>query len=104
METNFMYGLSWRNDGYGDVLPQSATLAVSNDKEKLIKMMNEMVAKDCEEVKREDYEEEWEYEEDAWADDINFEVTANYGELIELTHRMNTELYVRYEIVMIEVI
>ena len=104
METNFMYGLSWRNDGYGDVLPQSATLAVSNDKEKLIKMMNEMVAKDCEEVKREDYEEEWEYEEDAWADDINFEVTANYGELIELTHRMNTELYVRDEIVMIEVI
>lgn len=104
MEKNFMYGLSWRNDGYGDVLPQSATLAVSNDKEKLMKMMNEMVAKDCEEVKREDYEEEWEYEEDAWADDINFEVTANYGELIELTHRMNTELYVRYEIVMIEVI
>ena len=104
MEKNFMYGLSWRNNGYGDVLPQSATLAVSNDKEKLMKMMNEMVAKDCEEVKREDYEEEWEYEEDAWADDINFEVTANYGELIELTHRMNTELYVRYEIVMIEVI
>ena len=104
MEKNFMYGLSWRNDGYGDVLPQSATLAVSNDKEKLMKMMNEMVAKDCEEVKREDYEEEWEYEEDAWADDINFEITANYGELIELTHRMNTELYVRYEIVMIEVI
>ena len=91
-----MYGLSWRNNGYGDVLPQSATLAVSNDKEKLMKMMNEMVAKDCEEVKRENYEEEWEYEEDAWA--------ANYGELIELTHRMNTELYVRYEIVMIEVI
>ncbi len=104
METNFMYGLSWRNNGYGDVLPQSATLAVSNDKEKLMKMMNEMVAKDCEEVKRENYEEEWEYEEDAWADDINFEVSANYGELIELTHRMNTELYVRYEIVMIEVI
>lgn len=104
MEKNFMYGLSWRNDGYGDVLPQSATLAVSNDKEKLMKMMNDMVVKDCEEVKRENYEEEWEYEEDAWADDINFEVTANYGELIELTHRMNTELYVRYEIVMIEVI
>jgi hypothetical protein len=104
MEKNFMYGLSWRNNGYGDVLPQSATLAVSNDKEKLMKMMNEMVAKDCEEVKRENYEEEWEYEEDAWADDINFEVSANYGELIELTHRMNTELYVRYEIVMIEVI
>lgn len=104
MEKNFMYGLSWRNDGYGDVLPQSTTLAVSNDKEKLMKMMNEMVAKDCEEVKREDYDEEWEYEEDAWADDINFEVTANYGELIELTHRMNTELCVRYEIVMIEVI
>ena len=104
METNFMYGLSWRNDGYGDVLPQSATLAVSNDKEKLMKMMNEMVAKDCTEVLREDYDSDSEYEEDAWADDINFEVTANYGELIELTHRMNTELYVRYEIVMIEVI
>ena len=104
METNFMYGISWRNDGYGDTLPQSATLAVSNDKEKLIKMMREMVAKDCEEVKREDYENDEEYEEDAWADDINFEITANYGELIELTHRMNTELYVRYEIVTIEVV
>lgn len=104
METNFMYGLSWRNDGYGDVLPQSATLAVSNDKEKLMNMMREMVAKDCEEVKRENYAEEWEYEEDVWADNINFEVSADYGELIELTHRMNTELYVRYEIVMIEVI
>ena len=99
-----MYGLSWRNDGYGDVLPQSATLAVSNDKEKLMKMMRELVAKDCEEVKRENYEEDWEYEEDAWSDDKNFEVSANYGELIELTHRLNTELYVRYEIVMIEVI
>ena len=99
-----MYGLSWRNDGYGDVLPQSATLAVSNDKEKLIKMMNEMVAKDCKEVKREDYDNDDEYEEDAWADDINFEITGNYGELIELTHRMNTELYVRYEIVAIEVV
>lgn len=104
METNFMYGLSWRNDGYGDVLPQSATLAVSNDKEKLMNMMREMVAKDCEEVKRENYAEDWEYEEDAWADNINFEVSADYGELIELTHRLNTELYVRYEIVMIEVI
>ena len=104
MEKNFMYGLSWRNDGYGDVLPQSGTLAVSNDKEKLMNMMREMVAKDCEEVKRENYEEEWEYEEDAWSDNINFEVTADYGELIELTHRLNTELYVRYEIVMIEVI
>lgn len=104
METNFMYGLSWRNDGYGDVLPQSATLAVSNDKEKLMTMMREMVAKDCEEVKRENYEDDCEYEEDAWADNINFEVSADYGELIELTHRLNTELYVRYEIVMIEVI
>ena len=104
METNFMYGLSWRNDGYGDVLPQSATLAVSNDKEKLMTMMREMVAKDCEEVKRENYEDDCEYEEDAWSDNINFEVSADYGELIELTHRMNTELYVRYEIVMIEVI
>ena len=99
-----MYGLSWRNDGYGDVLPQSATLAVSNDKEKLVKMMHEMVAKDCTKVLREDYDSDSEYEEDAWADDINFEITTNYGELIELTHRMNTELYVRYEIVMIEVI
>ena len=104
MEKNFMYGLSWRNDGYGDVLPQSATLAVSNDKEKLVKMMHEMVAKDCEEVKRENYEDDWEYEEVAWYDNINFEVSADYGELIELTHRKNTELYVRYEIVMIEVI
>lgn len=104
MEKNFMYGLSWRSDGYGDVLPQSATLAVSNDKEKLMKMMRELVAKDCAEVKREDYEEDWEYEEDAWSDDNNFEVSADYGELIELKHRMNTELYARYEIVMIEVI
>ena len=105
METkNFMYGLSWRSDGYGDVLPQSATLAVSNDKEKLIKMMHECVAKDCKEVKREDYEDVWEYEDDMWSDNTNFEVSANYGELIVLTHRKNTELFVRYEIVMIEVI
>lgn len=104
MEENFMYGLSWRFDGYGDVLPQSATLAVSNDKEKLIKMMNEYVTKDCKEVKREDYESDWEYEEDAWSDNTNFEVSADYGEMIVLTHRLNTELYVRYEIVMIEVI
>ena len=99
-----MYGLSWRSDGYGDVLPQSATLAVSNDKEKLIKMMHECVTKDCKEVKREDYEDVWEYEDDMWSDNTNFEVSANYGELIVLTHRKNTELFVRYEIVMIEVI
>ena len=103
METNFMYGLSWTLDG-GSGLPQSATLAVSNDKEKLIKMMHELVAKDCEEVKRENYEEDWEYEDDAWADDINFEILVNYGEMIVLTHRKNTELHARYEIVMIEVI
>lgn len=99
-----MYGLSWRSDGYGDVLPQSATLAVSNDKEKLMEMMRELVTKDCKEVKREDYEDIWEYEDDMWSDNHNFEVSADYGELIVLTHRLNTELYVRYEIVMIEVI
>lgn len=99
-----MYGLSWRSDGYGDVLPQSATLAVSNDKEKLMEMMREYVTKDCKEVKREDYESDWEYEEDMWSDNINFKVSEDYGEMIVLTHRMNTELYVRYEIVMIEVI
>jgi hypothetical protein len=99
-----MYGLSWRSDGYGDMLPQSATLAVSNNKEKLMNMMREMVAKDCEEVKRENYEDDLEYEEDAWSDNLNFEVSADYGEMIVLTHRLNTELYVRYEIVMIEVI
>ena len=105
METkNFIYGLSWRNDGYGDVLPQSATLAVSNDKEKLMKMMHELVAKDCEEVKRENYEEDWEYEEVARYSKHNFELKANYGEMIVLAHRKITELCVIYEIVMIEVI
>jgi phage terminase large subunit len=100
---NFMYGLSWRSDGYGDVLPKSATLAVSNDKEKLMEMMREYVTKDCKEVKREDYESDLEYEEDMWSDNTNFELTANYGEMIVLTHRKNT-LNVIYEIVMIEVI
>ena len=104
METNFMYGLSWRKDCYGDALTQSATLAVSNDKEKLVKMMREMVAKDCTQVLRENYDSDSEYEENAWANNINFEIAADYGEQIYLTHRMNTELYVRYEIVMIEVI
>ena len=103
METNFMYGLSWTLDG-GSGLPQSATLAVSNDKEKLIKMMHEYVTKDCAEVKREDYEDDWEYEEYMWSDNHNFKVSADYGEMIVLTHRMNTELHARYAIVMIEVI
>ena len=104
METKFIYGLSWRNDGYGEVLPQSATLAVSNDKEKLMKMMRELVEKDCKEIKREDYGEDWEYEEVVRYNKHNFKVLVDHGEEVVLTHRINNEICVTYEIETIEVI
>lgn len=88
-----MYTLTWCYEGCDDNCAQAQTIAVSNDKEKVIQKMKEWVAKDCEVN-----------EDDEFDDDVNFEVFREYGDVVTLQHKTRTNLYTTYRINEVEVI
>ena len=104
MEKKYIYALSWLNQGHDDNEPSATTLAVSEDKEKLIKEMRKLIAIDCEEVNIEDYDDEDDYLEDAWSDERNYKVVSDYDDVVYLRHRMYSELYTEYRINAVELL
>ena len=105
MAKNYIYALTWLNYGADGNDPTAQTMAVSEDKDKLIAEMERWVKLDCEEVKREDYESDDEYEEDAWNDDKNFVEHSRFnGVEVMLRHRKYTELYTSYRITSVELL
>ena len=84
-----MYTLVYCFEGVDDNYPYASAIAVSEDKEKLRKKMEECVEEDCTEPIDED---------DAWNTDCNYQIVSNYGGEVTLQHRKNVNLYAKYRI------
>lgn len=97
-EQKTMYALTWCYEGVDDNTPSAQTIAVSEDKNKLIDEMETWIIFDCEEIRREDFESEEEYENATWEDDVNFQVVRKSSTEVLLQHRKRTDLYTTYRI------
>ena len=96
-----MYALTYCYEGTDNTDPYGATLAVSEDKDKLIAEMRSCVAKDCEQPNPDDED----YDDgDEWNDDANFGVVHDYETEVVLQHRLNNNLYAKYTIRRVEVL
>ena len=99
-----MFALGFLYEGYDNNYPYASTLFLSEDRNKVIERMNELVEQDCREVNEEDYEDNEDYEEDAWDDCWNYELFERCEFGCTLRHRMRTDLYTKYFINEVEVI
>lgn len=90
-----MYSLTYCYEGVDDSTPFAATLAVSDDIEKLTKYMKECVEEDCREPESEDEE---------WDDDCNYSVWKELDGEIYLQHNANNNLYATYKISTLKVL
>lgn len=75
--------------------PYATTIGVSDDKEKLIKKMQECAEEDCMPPNE---------DEDEWDDTLNFEVYEKTTHRIILRHRKREELYIEYFVQEVEFI
>ena len=98
MGKKYIYALTWINHGFEDNEASASAIAVSEDKEKLVSLMKEQIAKDCEVPKREDYEDEEDWDDARWSEDMNFKVTGDYGDVVYLQHQKIHSLYTEYRI------
>lgn len=92
-----MYALTFCYEGCDDNSPYATTIAVSEDKEKLIAKMNECVEEDM----REPDEDE---DEDEWCTDCNWQVYRRYNDKVMLQHKALINLYSTYDITTVEVL
>lgn len=90
-----MYSLTYCYEGVDDSKPFAATLAVSNDIEKLKKRMKECVAEDCRVPESED---------EKWNDDCNYSVWQQFDCEVYLQHNANNNLYATYMISPVDVL
>lgn len=88
-----MYALTFIYEGVDDYLPFAQTIAVSEDREKLIAELERCVEEDC----REMTEDELEEDDENW-DNVNYEVREKYDGQVILRHKENTDLYTEYTI------
>lgn len=82
-----IYALSYCYEGGGDSIPHALTLAVSDDRQKLVAKMEEYIKDDIQVD-----------EKDEWGEAHNFIVYEKYLDKVILQHRYKTYLYVTYEI------
>lgn len=88
-----MYALTFIYEGVDDCLPYAVTIAVSEDREKLITELERCVEEDCRELNEEETEELGE----TW-DNVNYEVYEKYDGQVILRHKENNDLYTKYRI------
>ena len=88
-----MYALTFIYEGVDDCLPFAQTIAVSEDRDKLIAEMEDCVAADCREMD----EDELEDADESW-DNVNYEVCKRYDGEVMLCHKENGDLYTTYTI------
>ena len=96
MEKKEMYALTYCYEGCYDNTPFGSTIAVSEDRNKLISKMKEMVAIDCREP---DDDEDEEY-----SDECNWKIISDYNDFIILQHKANTDLYAKYSVNYVEIL
>lgn len=92
-----MYALTFIYEGVDDCLPYAVTIAVSEDRDKLIAEMENCVAEDCREMDEDEFEEAGE----AW-DTVNYEVYEKYDGQVVLRHKENNDLFTKYTIQMVK--
>lgn len=90
-----MFTLTYCYEGVEDSLPYASTIAVSEDKDKLIEKMTECAAEDTMEADNED---------EMWDTDHNYSVYELHPHMIKLRHNKYTDLYASYEIREVEVL
>lgn len=92
-----MYALTFIYEGVDDYLPFAQTIAVSEDRDKLITELERCVAEDCRELT----EEETEELDENW-DNVNYEVYEKYDGQVVLRHKENNDLFTKYTIQMVK--
>lgn len=90
-----MFALTYCYEGVEDSLPYASTIAVSEDKDKLIEKMTECATDDTMAVDNEDEE---------WETDRNYSVWELHPDIIKLRHNKYIDLYASYEIREVEVL
>lgn len=86
-----MYALVYTYEGYYNSAPYSVVIAVSNDEDKLIKEMEKCINSDIEIDEDDDFNEE-----------KNFILIGNWNDIARLQHINTPELYIRYEIQVVD--
>lgn len=82
-----MYALTYCYEGCMNTVPFALTIAVSEDRHKLVQKMQECVSEDIEIN-----------EDDPWSDSCNFGIFKESLDKIILLHRNIDDLYICYEI------
>lgn len=82
-----MHALTFCYEGVDDNMPYAQTIAISEDKEKLIEEMNKCVKEDL-----------LTDEEDEWNDDRNFKIYKEERLKIVLQHKARINLFTHYVI------
>lgn len=83
-----MYALTWCYEGCDDNTPIAQTIAVSEDKDKLVAELMQCINEDTQTN-----------EDDEWSEDGNFVVCQEFdGYSVRLQHSMRINLYCRYTI------
>ena len=90
-----MYSLTYCYEGVNGSSPFAMTLAVSEDKDKLVEYMEKCVAEDCRTPDTEDEE---------WDDDCNYSVWKRHDSEVYLQHNANNNLYTSYKINQVEIL
>ena len=88
-----MYALVYTYEGYYNSAPYSVVIAVSNDEDKLIKEMKKCVTEDMIEDTDDEYNEE-----------RNFIIQREMDKSVILNHKYNQDLYIKYEIQVVDVL
>jgi hypothetical protein len=88
-----MYALVYTYEGYYNSAPYSVVIAISNDEDKLIKEMEKCINSDIEIDEDDDFNEE-----------KNFILIGNWNDIARLQHRSTPELYIKYEIQIVDVL
>lgn len=105
MEKKEMYALTYLYAGNGDDYPTASTLAVSTDVDKLRMEMRKCIEQDCEIPTLDEAEgDEDTLDELCWEKDRNYSVYRDYGDLVELEHNMDSDVWTRYEIRIVELL
>lgn len=91
-----MYALTFCYEG-GNNIPYATTIAVSEDKNKLVEEMNKCVEEDMREPDEDDGEDEY-------SDTCNWEVCEQYELETLMQHKTITDLYGKYTIRVVTVL
>jgi hypothetical protein len=92
----FIYALTFCYEGIvGSTAPRASTLAISDDREKLIQRMEEFIKQDCAKP---------DCVEDGWEDSCNYTIHKRKDNEVTLQHNNNTDLFITYKIEQVEVL